>query len=477
MPSGNITYITAYSGETVEITSNPYDFIGPADQCSLWVGTYNPNAGVGGILLVQTSGMGTSFGTPYILVSTSSCALPSSNSGGLTGSIVLNGFTGTLDFTDTVYDTGNDNLAVESNYIQVTSVPAGTFIANAGADATTVNGSYTFNGSASGGVSPYANITWTIDVSPIGTSPSLTGQGTYTPTISDMDFNGIYVLDLAVEDALGAFAYDSITITRTGATSLLQITAIGTTGSTLPGINPRELYATVSGGTPPYTYSWLDVSTGDQYFSSFNPNNVTTSSTYSSTDGFLILCNSYDTADAQLTVTDSSVPAQSIAIIEYVNVHCFPAGTKILFADGGEKNIEDLKVGDKIKGTRIRVPEKQWSSWLDNNPDLTLIDTTVLNISEHTTDFITSINDGLISATYGHPILTFNADTSLYYFKPIEVLKVGDYIIDKDGNHIEISKIDLINQPNTKIYEIDTTPWNTYIANRFIVHNKSANCF
>ena len=55
--------------------------------------------------------------------------------------------------------------------------------------------------------------------------------------------------------------------------------------------------------------------------------------------------------------------------------------------------------------------------------------------------------------------------------------KAAVKIIDKDGNHIEISKIDLINQPNTKIYEIDTTPWNTYIANRFIVHNKSANCF
>ena len=467
------TYITAYANESLPITSNPSDFVGPADECSLWYGTWVGNVGPGGNLNIQTSGMGTPLGQPYLLVSTDSCVVPNSNSGGLQGTLVLNGFTGTVTFTDTVYDTGNNNLGVMSNQLIINSVDPGTFIANAGPDATSINGSYTFSGSASGGVLPYANITWVIDVAPLGASPSLTGQGTFTPTILDMDFNGAYVLDLTVEDALGAFAYDSVTITRTGATSLLQITGVGTTGSSFPSLSPRELYVTVSGGTPPYTYYWQDVSAGDQYFTTFFPNSVTTSSTYNSTDGYLNLCNSYDTADAQVTVSDSSVPTQSVSIVESVNVHCFPAGTKILFADGGEKNIEDLKVGDKIKGTHIRVSDKQWPSWWDNNPDLTLIDTTVLDISEHTTNFITSINDGLLSATYGHPILTFDADTSLYYFKPIEVLKVGDYIIDKDGNHIEISKIELVNQPNTKIYEIDTTPWNTYIANRFIVHNKS----
>jgi len=168
---------------------------------------------------------------------------------------------------------------------------------------------------------------------------------------------------------------------------------------------------------------------------------------------------------------------------------CFAAGTKITLSDGSEKNIEDIVVGDVVKG------------WDSTNDDLA--DGEVIGVdSSHTVashaeackslgdePSLYTINDTGIEFTPEHPFLTADEtveggpfvwkslvpDSNQEPYKseqePLE-LKVGDSI-SHDGEWIEIESIKVVrSDASEKVYNITVKDLSSYIANGIIVHNK-----
>ena len=147
---------------------------------------------------------------------------------------------------------------------------------------------------------------------------------------------------------------------------------------------------------------------------------------------------------------------------------CFIAGTKISMADGTNKNIEDIVVGDKVKGQ-------------DGNNEVTALDPTLLKDRK-----LYSFNDiEHYFFTSEHPFMTEEGWKSIKPEKTKErdgvelydqlkgELKVGDKLLTDNGS-VEITKIKSkeMNDPEMPLYNFHISNDNSYIADNYIVHNK-----
>jgi len=130
---------------------------------------------------------------------------------------------------------------------------------------------------------------------------------------------------------------------------------------------------------------------------------------------------------------------------------CFKEGTKILMSDGSYKNIEDIVAGDLIK-TR------------PNEFDEILVTGEVLKTYEHVVSTYISVNGGVLEVTPEH-VIFLNDKWSL-----AENLKVGDYLINMDGEKVWVESAETINAP-TKVYNFEVEKYHTYFADNIYVHN------
>jgi hypothetical protein len=146
---------------------------------------------------------------------------------------------------------------------------------------------------------------------------------------------------------------------------------------------------------------------------------------------------------------------------------CFPAGTKILMADGSCKNIEDIKKGDWVKSYNVEYD--RYSKWM----------VVGLGDPKHP---VCVINDGLLSATVDHPIYVKKTDGRAG-FGAVDVelakdacrikegilsIEVGDKLLTSDGRWIEINSISY--QPEVQTYNIlSFSGTRTYFANNILV--------
>lgn len=129
---------------------------------------------------------------------------------------------------------------------------------------------------------------------------------------------------------------------------------------------------------------------------------------------------------------------------------CFKEGTKILMDDLGYKNIEDIEVGDYITTKE---------SALSN----TMVKAKVLKLQEHDVNSYLIFNENL-EVTPEHVVFVNGR------FDLAGKVKVGDVMIDKDGNSIEIWSIRKIYEP-AKVYNFEVEHYHTYFANNYYVHN------
>ena len=147
---------------------------------------------------------------------------------------------------------------------------------------------------------------------------------------------------------------------------------------------------------------------------------------------------------------------------------CFIAGTKVTMADGTFKNIEDIKVGDKVKG------HKENNEVIKLDPTL-LANRKLYSFNDNNHYFFTSEHPFMTEEGWKSvkPEKTKERDGIELYNQLEGELKIGDKLVTDKGL-IEITDIKSkeINKPNMPLYNFNVSNDNSYIADNYVVHNK-----
>ena len=147
---------------------------------------------------------------------------------------------------------------------------------------------------------------------------------------------------------------------------------------------------------------------------------------------------------------------------------CFIAGTKVTMADGTFKNIEDIKVGDKVKG------HKEDNEVIKLDPTL-LANRKLYSFNNNEHYFFTSEHPFMTEEGWKSvkPEKTKERDGIELYNQLEGELKIGDKLVTDKGL-IEITDIKSkeINKPKMPLYNFNVSNDNSYIADNYIVHNK-----
>ncbi|MFC5701645.1 polymorphic toxin-type HINT domain-containing protein [Cohnella faecalis] len=169
------------------------------------------------------------------------------------------------------------------------------------------------------------------------------------------------------------------------------------------------LYASYSGSPPPTTNTW-------------NNSNVSPGLRYNS---------------------GKSGGKSNVKVVNPCN--CFTAGTKVQ-TDEGEKNIEDIKVGDKVLSKDEKTGDVAYKE--------------VTDTFNHETDEIYSIQVGgqTIESTFNHPF--YVKETGWTFVKD---LKVGDLLVQSDGNTLKIDSIEL-EYKHVTVYNMTVDEFHTYFV-------------
>ncbi|WP_346768741.1 polymorphic toxin-type HINT domain-containing protein [Paenibacillus sp. HB172176] len=141
---------------------------------------------------------------------------------------------------------------------------------------------------------------------------------------------------------------------------------------------------------------------------------------------------------------------------------CFTAGTKVQ-TEAGEKNIEDIEVGDKVLSKDEETGEVAYK------------EVTATFNHETGTDEIYKIHvgDQVIESTFNHP---FWVDGKGWTF--VKDLKPGDLLVQSDGHTLKIESIELEHEKAT-VYNMTVDEFHTYFVSDlgFWVHNTdNENC-
>ncbi|WP_458120145.1 polymorphic toxin-type HINT domain-containing protein [Paenibacillus sp. Z6-24] len=125
--------------------------------------------------------------------------------------------------------------------------------------------------------------------------------------------------------------------------------------------------------------------------------------------------------------------------------NCFTAGTKVK-TDQGDKNIEDIEVGDQVLSKDEATGQEDYK--------------TVTATFNHMAEEIYTIYVGgqEIESTYNHPFWV--DDKGWTYVKD---LKVGDWLVEDDGTKQQIEKIEL-EQRQARVYNMTVADFHTYFV-------------
>jgi len=150
---------------------------------------------------------------------------------------------------------------------------------------------------------------------------------------------------------------------------------------------------------------------------------------------------------------------------------CFIAGTKVTMADGTFKNIENVKVGDKVKG------HKEENTVIKLDPTL-LADRKLYSFNDNEHYFFTSEHPFMTEEGWKSikPEKTKERDGVELYDQLKGELKVGDKLVTDNGP-IKVTDIKSkeMNNPEMPLYNFNVSNDNSYIADNYVVHNKG--CF
>ena len=149
------------------------------------------------------------------------------------------------------------------------------------------------------------------------------------------------------------------------------------------------------------------------------------------------------------------------------NGSCFVAGTKVIMADGTEKNIEDIEIGEMVQG-------------VDGVNKVLAFDHPMLDGRK-----LIGINGSGPFKTPEHPLLTADGwkayDSEITKVQKPQIahlmtngsLEIGDKIRMADGSWVTIESIEVFeNEPQQQVYNFVLDGDHTYFANGMAAHNR-----
>ncbi|MEK4527884.1 MULTISPECIES: polymorphic toxin-type HINT domain-containing protein [Paenibacillus] len=136
--------------------------------------------------------------------------------------------------------------------------------------------------------------------------------------------------------------------------------------------------------------------------------------------------------------------------------NCFTAGTKVQI-DGGEKNIEDIEVGDKVLSKDEETGEQAYK------------EVTALHRNEKDTTYKLTVGNQIIETTDNHPFWV----ESKGWVLAVD-LKVNDKLVQSNRNHLKIDNIEIVqHDKKVKVYNFTVAEFHTYFVSSLgiWVHN------
>ncbi|RAT97400.1 polymorphic toxin-type HINT domain-containing protein [Brevibacillus sp. Leaf182] len=132
---------------------------------------------------------------------------------------------------------------------------------------------------------------------------------------------------------------------------------------------------------------------------------------------------------------------------ELFECNCFTAGTKVLTEDG-EKNIEDIVVGDKVLSKDEKTGEIAYKK------------VTHLHRNKKEYTYELSVGNQIIETTANHPFWVEGRQWVLAVD-----LQVGDLLKQSNGNTLKIEKINVVkHDEKVKVYNFTVEDFNTYFV-------------
>ena len=145
---------------------------------------------------------------------------------------------------------------------------------------------------------------------------------------------------------------------------------------------------------------------------------------------------------------------------------CFVADTKVIMADGTTKNIQDVKIGEYVKGAGGEISEVK--------------NVHMPKLGERRDNKVYSFNGGRYFVTAEHPFMTTDGWKAIDpvwsmeehpKMSAIGYLKEGDTLITEDGEEV-IKSIEFKEYaPETQLYNLMLGGNHTYFADGYLVHN------
>ena len=180
-----------------------------------------------------------------------------------------------------------------------------------------------------------------------------------------------------------------------------------------------------------------------------NKTNVPSSATHPDEEWYLTV-QVYDGEEFS-TIKQSQTEIINAELPEYDAPGCFLCGTSILMADGSQKPIEDIKVGDIVLS-------------FDENSGKMIPDR-VSEIFHHPKESTYLIINGYLRVTPIHSVLSNGK------WIPIGELSVGDPLTNSEGKDIDIENVIAVKEL-VDVYNFEVNPYHTYVAEGYVVHNR-----
>lgn len=157
---------------------------------------------------------------------------------------------------------------------------------------------------------------------------------------------------------------------------------------------------------------------------------------------------------------------------------CILAGELILMEDGSLIKVEDIVVGDRVKGITLpglSMEEDSWETWSIDYNDFestnTVTEVKAIQSDIFHTAYRLNFNSGSLKITGEHPTLAKRQNGSVL-FVPVRDLGVGDEVRYFSSNSWEqITSIDLLENNTIMSYNLDAEAVDNYIAGGIVVHN------